>query len=129
MKKMKFVPLVLVLLVCCMTLSGCLSHWFVDTTSRLQVLNDTADCTLLGIDVVGSDSTYKKWIDETILPGERSRVVEEDWVGDFTLRLRYTKSPDGSGEEVVATESFSLDGGSLFLVIKSEGDSLLWKFK
>ena len=126
MKKMKFVPLVLVLLACCMTL---FSHWFVDTTSRLQVLNDTADCTLLGIDVVGSDSTYKKWIDETILPGERSRVVEEDWVGDFTLRLRYTKSPDGSGEEVVATESFSLDGGSLFLVIKSEGDSLLWKFK
>ena len=129
MKKMKFVPLVLALFACCMALSGCLSHWFVDSTSRLQVLNDTDDCTLLGIDVVGSDSTYKKWIDETVLPGERSRVVEEDLVGDFTLRLRYTKSPDGSGKEQVATESFSLDGGSFFLVIKSEGDSLLWKFK
>lgn len=126
---LKQIPFFALLLLCCFVLAGCLSHWFVDSTSRLQVLNDTEDCTLLGVDVVKSDHTYKKWIDEKVLPGERSRVVEEDWVGDFTLRLRYTKSVDGSGEELTATESFSLDGGSLFLVIKSDGDSLQWKFK
>ena len=125
----KKLPIVALLLVCCLALTGCLSHWFVDSTSRLQVQNDTEEYTLLGLDVVGEDGSYKTWIDETILPGERSRVVEEDWVGNFTLRIRYTKSADGSGKVKKATESFNLEGGSLFLVIESDGDSLLWKFK
>ena len=116
-------------LACCMALTGCLSHWFIDSTSRLQVENSTEDCTLLGLDVVSEDSTYRTWIDEKVLPGERSRVVEEDWVGDFTLRIRYTKSADGKGKVLTSTESFNLEGGSLYLVIKTDGDSLVWKFK
>ena len=116
------------LMVCCMTLSGCLSHWFLDSTSRLQVKNDTDDCVLHGLDVMASDSTYATWIDEEILPGERSRVVEEDWVGDFTLRLRYSKIAD-SLNVMEETRSFTLDGGSLYLVVKNDGDSLVLKFK
>ena len=123
------ISVAVLLLACCFALTGCLSHWFVDSTSRLQLQNDTEDCTLVGLDVVGKDSSYKTWIDEEILPGERSRVVEKDWVGDFTLRIRYTKSVDGSGKVKMATESFNLEGGSLFLVIETDGDSLKWKFK
>ena len=136
MRFIKYIPMgfnrlyvMAAVLACCMALTGCLSHWFIDSTTRLQVENSTEDCTLLGLDVVSEDSTYKTWIDETVLPGERSRVVEEDWVGDFTLRIRYTKSADGKGDVLTSTESLNLEGGSLYLVIKTDGDSLVWKFK
>lgn len=127
---MKRFATLLSLLLMSLSLTGCLSHWFLDSTSRLQVENATENCTLLGVDVMSEDGTsYKRWVDETILPGERSRVAEEDWVGDFELRVRYTRTTDGSGEEQGFVFDAELDGGSLYLVVENDGDSFKVSFR
>ncbi len=119
-----------VLLGLCASLTGCLSHWFIETTSRLQVENATEDCSLVGVDVLSEDSvTFRSWISETLLPGERSHVVEEDWVGEFTIQVKYTKSADGSGEILKDILKMELEGGSLYLVVESDGDSLSYRFR
>lgn len=75
-------------LVCCSVLSGCLSHWFTDSTTRLQIENKT-NVTFYGLDIVSEDGTSAvPWISDTLEPGERSRVYEEDWVGTFKARLK-----------------------------------------
>lgn len=72
-----------------MGLSGCLSHWFVDSTTRLQIENKT-NVTFYGLDIVSEDgSSVVPWISDTLEPGERSRVYEEDWVGTFRVRVRW----------------------------------------
>lgn len=127
---MKRVIALLSFLMFCLLLTGCLSHWFLDSTSRLQVENATEDYTLLGLDVLAKDSSaYKTWIEEVLLPGERSRVIEEDWVGDFIFRVRYTKTTDGSGAEQQFVFDTELEGGSLYLIIENDGDSLDYRFK
>lgn len=120
------------LLIVCATnlLTGCLSHWFLDSTSRMQIENATDCCTILGLDVVTNDSIgYSIWVGEKLLPGERSHVVEDDWVGKFKLRLRYTKSKDGSGKVNYNYRKIDLDGGSLYMVVKNVSDSLYYRFK
>ncbi|MCQ2101745.1 MAG: hypothetical protein MJY98_00775 [Fibrobacter sp.] len=110
-------------------LSGCLSHWFLESSSRLQVENATEEFSIVGIDVLGNDGSVRHWIKETVLPGERSRVEEQDLVGDFTLRVKYTRSKDGSGKILKDDQPFELEGGSLYMTVTSEDDSLVYKFK
>ena len=56
------------------TLTGCLSHWFLDPSTRLQVENRSSS-TIVGIDIISEDGTsVRPWIRDTIAPGERSRV-------------------------------------------------------
>lgn len=108
-------------------LSGCLTHWFVDTESRLQVENATENITLYGLDVMAVDSSsYEVWMKETLLPGERSHVVVADWIGEFNVRVRYGTS---EGNEQESVETLNFEGGSLFLRITSENDSLIYTFK
>ncbi|MBO7383677.1 MAG: hypothetical protein K6E57_04855 [Fibrobacter sp.] len=110
-------------------LSGC-SHWFLESTSRLQVENATEDCSITAIDVVSEDgSTIVPWVRETILPGERSHVVEADWVGDFKLRIQYTKSTDASGDLYTDVEDFDIEGGSLYLMVEGDKDLLTYRFR
>ncbi|MCF0222363.1 MAG: hypothetical protein HUK19_08720 [Fibrobacter sp.] len=117
-------------LVLCVGLTGCLSHWFIETTSRLQVENATEDCTVKSVDIFSADSTsYVRWVDEQILPGERSRVVENDWVGNFRIRVNYTRSTDGSGKTLHYVKKMEVEGGSLFLKVESDEDSLSLKFR
>ena len=88
MKTFKSVSVLCALLACCAVLSGCLSHWFTDSTTRLQVENKT-NVTFYGLDIVSEDGTsIVPWISDTLEPGERSRVYEEDWVGTFKARLK-----------------------------------------
>lgn len=110
-----------------LSLTGCLSHWFIDTSTRLQVENATEEFTLYGLDVLAEDSvTYEKWIDETILPGERSHVSSADWIGKFRIRLRYGK--DGA-DTLSDVRNLEIDGGSMFLKVSYESDSLVYTFK
>ncbi len=86
---MKYLRLFLCLVA--LALTACMSHLFVDTTTRLQLENKT-DVTILGLDVVSEDgSSVRPWIRDTIEPGEKSRVFEEDWVGTFRVRVRFDK--------------------------------------
>lgn len=112
-----------------LVLTGCISHWFLESSSRLQIENGTEDYSIVRVDILANDGTSKKWIDEVILPGERSRVVEEDLVGEFTLRFKFTKSKDGSGKVYADDRSFDLDGGSLYMVVEADGDSLTYRFR
>ena len=84
---MKYLRLFLCLVV--FSLTACMSHVFIDTTTRLQVENKT-DVTILGLDIISEDGTsVQPWIRDAIEPGEKSRVVEEDWVGTFRVRVRW----------------------------------------
>ena len=86
---MKYLRLFLCLVA--FSLTACMSHVFIDTTTRLQVENKT-DVTILGLDVISEDGTsVRPWIKESIEPGEKSKVVEEDWVGTFKVRVRFDK--------------------------------------
>lgn len=84
---MKYLRLFLCLVV--FSLTACMSHVFIDTTTRLQVENKT-DVTILGVDIISEDGTsVQPWIRDAIEPGEKSKVVEEDWVGTFRVRVRW----------------------------------------
>ena len=106
-------------------LTGCLSHWFVESEVRLQIENKTP-YTIVGVSVVSLDSTMQKnWIKDSIPPGERSSVVAGDWIGTFNLGVSYIKE----GENAVFVqifESVELNGGSIFAQI-SEKDGF-WSF-
>lgn len=106
-------------------LTGCLSHWFVESEVRLQVENKTP-YTIVGVSVVSLDSTMQKnWIKDTIPPGERSSVVAGDWIGTFNIGVSYIKE----GENAVFVQIFEaeeLNGGSVFAQI-SEKDGF-WSF-
>ena len=120
-----------------LSLTGCLSHWFVDSTTRLQVENRSTS-TILGIDVISEDgSSVKPWIKDTLKPGERSRVYEEDWVGSFNIRVK-VKSPVSStgtvqiyAEGDYLIEDLEFVGGSEFLVVSDskKGHGLHLEFK
>jgi len=127
--KSRFPIFLLLVFLMPVVLTGCLSHWFVDSTSRLQVENSTEEYSIVGVDVLAEDGSSMAWIEETVLPGERSRVVEADWVGSFSLRFKFTRSTDGSGTVFTDDRKFDLDGGSLYLTVKAEGDSLTYKFR
>lgn len=86
---MKYLRLFLCLVT--LSLTACMSHVFIDTTTRLQVENKT-DVTILGLDIISEDGTsVSPWIRDAIEPGEKSKVVEEDWVGTFKVRVRFDK--------------------------------------
>ena len=86
---MKYLRLFLCLVA--FSLTACMSHLFIDTSTRLQVENKT-DVAILGLDIISEDGTsVQPWIRETIEPGEKSKVVEEDWVGTFRVRVRFDK--------------------------------------
>jgi hypothetical protein len=106
-----------VLLACCFVLSGCLTHWFVDSTTRLQIENRSSK-TIVEIDILAEDGSYKVWIQDTIRTGEKSRVYEEDWVGSFNMRIRTF----GSDYEI---ENLMLEGGSEYMVLSDSTDGSL----
>lgn len=113
-----------------LSLTGCLSHWFLESDSRLQVENRTENWSIISVDVASENrAKFSSWIDETLLPGERSHVVEEDWVGDFTFRVKYTKSSDATGDTLVDYHEFNLDGGSLYLIVEEGKGKLSYRFK
>ncbi|MBQ7078838.1 MAG: hypothetical protein IJM92_04065 [Fibrobacter sp.] len=86
---MKYLRLFLCLVA--LSLAACMSHVWTDTTTRLQIENKT-DVTILGLDIVSEDGTsVQSWIRDAIEPGEKSKVVEEDWVGTFKVRVRFDK--------------------------------------
>lgn len=106
------------LLACCVALTGCLSHWFVDSTTRLQVENRTS-YTFEGLDIVAEDGSSKTWIDETLAPGERSRVYEEDWVGSFKAKIRWQGEVESAEKTVF---DLDLEGGSYYVVLSENED-------
>lgn len=146
--KMRFGYLFVIaaVLACAFSLTGCLSHLFVDSTTRLQVENKT-DGYVVGFGILSDDGSYWPWVKDTIAPGEKSRVYEEDFVGSFHVRLQLEK---GTCYEPVAEtkgactgdcvrncsvtsteESFSVDfdGGSYYMVVKEEKGEIKLEFR
>ena len=119
---MKKVSLLAGMVSCCAMLSGCLTHWFVDSTTRLQVENGTSQ-TIVEIGIVSEDgSAYRIWIQDTIPAGEKSRVYEEDLVGTFRMRIRTTKSE-------YKFKNLELDGGSEYMVVSDSSKGLSYSFR
>jgi len=82
--------LIAAIVACCLALTGCISHWFEDSTTRLQIENRTG-ADIIEIDIISEDGkSIRPWIQDTIKDSSVSRVYEEDWVGDFKGRILYT---------------------------------------
>ena len=108
------------LLIGSLPLSGCISHWFEDSTTRLQIENRTG-ADIIEVDIVSEDEgSVRPWIQDTIRDGSVSRVYEEDWVGDFKGRILYVDSRVEKGWFEI-----SLSGGSLYLVFTRNPDGTL----
>jgi hypothetical protein len=119
---MKKISVLAVLIACCLTLSGCLTHWFLDSTTRLQIENKSSK-TVVEVDILAEDGSYRAWIQDTLRTGEKSRVYEEDWVGSFNMRIRTF----GADYEI---ENLKLEGGSEYMVLSDSTDgSLHYEFK
>ena len=130
--RMSRLIVVSMLLLLSLSLTGCLSHWFTDSTTRLQIENKT-ERVFVGLDIVSEDgSTTIPWIRETLKPGERSRVYEQDWVGTFKIRLLFksiheicainieTKERDCSAMYEIVSHTpleFEFDGGSSYMIL------------
>ena len=132
MRTIKRFSVVALLLAGAMALTGCLSHWFTDSTTRLQIENKT-ERVFVGLDIVSEDGTSTiPWIRETLKPGERSRVYEQDWVGTFRIQLLFksgyencamnfeTKEKECSAMYDTVTHTpleFEFDGGSSYMIL------------
>lgn len=130
--RMSRLIVVSMLLLLSLSLTGCLSHWFTDSTTRLQIENKT-ERVFVGLDIVSEDGSSKiPWIRETLKPGERSRVYEQDWVGTFKIRLLFksiheicainieTKERDCSAMYEIVSHTpleFEFDGGSNYMIL------------
>ena len=53
---MKKISVLAVLIACCITLSGCLTHWFLDSTTRLQIENKSSK-TVVEVDILAEDDS------------------------------------------------------------------------
>lgn len=145
---MKKVSVLAGILSCSAMLSGCLSHWFIDSTTRLQIENRT-DWYITSFDIRADDGSNWRWVKDTIAPGERSRVYEEDFVGSFKARLGLMNTScldsdsnnmkkDSETKEIVkncvvlTTEDFfkvEFDGGSYYMVVKIVDGKLKLEFR
>jgi hypothetical protein len=116
----------LVMLLMTLGLTGCLSHWFLDSSTRLQVENRTK-FDVVSIDIISEDHTsIKPWIKDTVRSGEKSRVYEEDWVGSFQARFVFLAS-DSVKRNVVKEyrADMDFDGGSLYMVLYEDKDGAI----
>ena len=116
----------LVMLLMTLGLTGCLSHWFLDSSTRLQVENRTK-FDVVSIDIISEDHTsIKPWIKDTVRSGEKSRVYEEDWVGSFEARFVFLAS-DSVKRNVVKEyrADMDFDGGSLYMVLYEDKDGAI----
>ena len=114
---------------------------------KKQVENRT-DWHVVGFGVLSDDGSYWPWVKDTIAPGEKSRVYEEDFVGSFHVRLQlergacYEPVPAETDNTCTGTcirncsvtsmkESFSVDfdGGSYYMVVKKEKDGIKLEFR
>ena len=130
--RMSRLIVVSMLLLLSLSLTGCLSHWFTDSTTRLQIENKT-ERVFVGLDIVSEDGTSTiPWIRETLKPGERSHVDVQDWVVTFRIQLLFesghvicamnieTKEKECSAMYDTVTHTpleFEFDGGSSYMIL------------
>ncbi len=117
---LKHLSVLMFLLISCFALSGCISHWFEDSTTRLQIENRTG-ADIIEFDIISEDGrSTRPWIQDTIRDSSVSRVYEADWVGDFKGQILYVDSRVERG-----WFDISLSGGSLYLVFTRNPDGTL----
>ncbi len=100
--------------------TACVSHYLIEGSVRLQLGNDTEDYTIEKFSIVSKSGRETVWIDEEILPREKSKVRERDFAGTFTAKLYYKH--EGKSSDTSFVKRF--EGGSVFLQIK-EKDGVL----
>lgn len=106
-------------------LSACISHYFVDGDVRLQIGNSTEAYTLERFSVLDSTDAELVWIEEEILPGEKSKVHTGYYVGTFRVKLVYEL--DGAEADTIFKKNF--DGGSSFMKVSESDSGLVFRFK
>lgn len=109
-------------------LSSCLSHWFVDTETRLQIVNSTAFpiADLRIVDPTGEHSAIH-WNSDTLVPGEKGRVISRELVGSFSFAISARDSLCGQDScwRSRALGQQNVEGGSQQWRIRSSGSKLI----
>jgi len=107
--------------------SGCLTHWVVESSTRLQLENHTSFA-LANLQIVSEDSSIAnlEWMADTIPAGTKSRVASKELVGSFHLRISIADSICGDTlcwrNADLGTRRF--DGGSIVWRVRILADTL-----
>ena len=96
--------------------AGCLTHYVINGSVRLQIGNDTENYTILALSVISTSEKEYPWITEKVLPGENSKVKEEDYAGTVKIKISYEYK--GIQKDTLLEKRF--DGGSIFLQFKEK---------
>ena len=109
-------------------LGGCLTHWMIDTQTRLQVENHTS-ARLANLRVVALDGSQPdiSWMPDTIETNKRSRVFSEDLVGTFHFRISSEDSTCGDAKCWRDQElgDLTVDGGSALWRMETSGSKII----
>lgn len=109
-------------------LSGCLSHWVIDTETRLQLVN-AASFPVADLRVVDPDGVARDihWSTDTLAPGERGRVVSMELVGKFWFAVSARDSLCGKDScwRAHALGKHEVSGGSEQWRIRQSGSTLI----
>ena len=116
------------LVVISLLLNGCLTHWVVDSDTRLQ-LNNRTTWQIASLRVVPADTSLPvyEWVPDTLLPGERGHVFSASFVGTFHFHLSVRDSLQG-GDTLWRDRDLGdirVDGGSFQWWISTAKGSLV----
>ncbi|HSQ41757.1 MAG TPA: hypothetical protein VLM37_05715, partial [Fibrobacteraceae bacterium] len=111
-----------------LVLSGCLTHWIIDTSTRLQ-LENSLSCSVANLRVISEDSSLPeiRWIPDTLAPDSRGKVYSEDLVGDFHFLI---STQDSTCGDTLCWRDRNLgnlhvDGGSILWILEANGSALV----
>jgi len=109
-------------------LNGCLTHWMMDTQTRLQVENHTS-ARIANLRIVALDGSAPdiSWMPDTIETNKRSRVFTEDLVGTFHFRISSEDSTCGDSMCWRDQElgDLAVDGGSALWRMETSGSKII----
>jgi len=86
------------------------THWLIDTYTRIQVENSTSDI-ISDLCIVSKSGQKIILVPGIVKIGERSRVYEVEWVGEFNFMVRV-----GNDWEPIGI--YKLKGGSVLAQIR-----------
>lgn len=93
-------------------LSSC-THWLIDTETRIQVENNTG-MEIYGLSIVSKNlEKFEVLVPDTLEAGARSKVYENEWIGEFKFAVFAKNSP-----ELIDLGVHNLKGGSVLAQIR-----------
>ncbi|MCL2284103.1 MAG: hypothetical protein FWC26_12375 [Fibromonadales bacterium] len=101
-------------------LSSC-THWLIDTETRIQMENNTG-VEIHNLSLVSQNGQTKVLVPDTLKAGDRSRIYEYEWVGEFGFAV----FSEGSQKDLGVHR---LKGGIVLAQIKEENGKFVMRLR